>query len=282
MEITLILQSPGQVKGACQTTAHHIRLGYPYCSLVARQTWPLEELGQSILTILEAGKGPQLLLPFCPLEESEEDYWQQNEQLLKEFHQLEAVISNWGLVNLPLINPKIASTHLNALSSQEVVLLQEAGVKVVALPLSLRKGELIRQLIRNSAGIDFEYQLDGQVLTGFNWYCQAEAGARPKANGSCCQEPKYFLSSLDKSLPGMQTRGNTVWLGQQMATLQQVQDLAAWGVKRGVISWGSYDLNTLQELIGLYQLVLKKGTAPLGQNSFYQQLRQRVRFHQLN
>ncbi len=244
MEITLALQSPQQVKGACQTAAQYIRLGYPYCSLVARQTWPVDALRQGILTILEAGKSPQLLLPFCPLEESEEDYWQQNELLLKEFPQAEAVISNWGLVKLPLINPKIASCHLNALSSQEVALLQEAGIKAAALPLSLREGELIRRLVRHNPGIEFEYQLDGQVLTGFTWRCQAEPGARPAGNGSCCQKSKYFLPSGDESLPNMQARGNTVWLGQQMTTLQQVQDLAAWGVKRGVISGADRPLPT--------------------------------------
>ena len=67
-----------------------------------------------------------------------------------------------------------------------------------------------------------------------------------------------------------------------MVTLQQVQDLAAWGIKRGVISWGEYDLKTLQELIGLYQLVLKQGTAVLGRSEFYQQLRRRVRQHYFN
>ena len=156
MKITLALQSPKQVSGACQTTAYYVRIGYPYCSLIAQQIWPIKELRKSISTILAVGKIPQLILPFCPLEEKEEDYWEQHKKLLKIFPQAEVVISNWGMIRLPVANHKIASAHLNILNSKEITLLEEAGIYVAALPLSLREGQLIRRLINNNPDIEFQ------------------------------------------------------------------------------------------------------------------------------
>ncbi len=282
MKITLAVQSPQQVGGACKTAAHYVRIGYPYCSQVAKNIWPVDKLSESVSTILAVGKIPQLFLPFCPLEKSEEKYWQQNKELLAEIPQTEVIISNWGTLNLSLYNPKIASTHLNVLCSEEVDLLREHQIRVVALPLSLRSPGRIRRLVANNPGLEFEYQLDGQPLTGFNWFCQAEPGSRPAENGGCCQRPRIFTSLANNSSPDMHVRGNTVWLGQRMSTLQQVQELAEWGVKRGVINWGDYDLNTVQELIALYIMVLNNGVEVIKNHDFYAQLRDNIRIHDFN
>ena len=281
MRITLALQSPRQVGEACRTTAQHIRLGYPYCSLAARRIWPIKALRAAVSRIMAAGKRPQLVLPFCPLEKGEEGYWRKNIALLKEFPRVEAVISSWGMVNLPLRNNKIASPHLKALNSQEISLLRECGVRMVALPLSLNEGARIRRLISSSIKTDFEYHLDGEVMANYSWLCQADSGSTPDGNGHSCLAPKTFAAT-DETMPEMQTRGNTIWLGQQMATLQQVQELASWGIKRGVISWGSHDLRTIEELITLYQVVLAKGPQIVGENEFFQHLRKQIRFHYFN